>query len=515
MTFVYSFVLLFLVLIPFVYKVLLRHELKRKAQLLTLSLAMLIIALSKPALQQTLKDVKYQGTEIIIAIDLSASMQAKDISPSRLGYIKEQLTELFSHEIKDKIALIGFTSSAIILSPMTNDVALLQSVVKRLKHHNIISKSTHIMPVLELSKDLSLIKHPNILLLSDGGEENFSHAINWCKENPISLYTLGVATKQGATLEQEDGSVLRTIKNEIVVSALNPKLEQLAQHCGGENFGVSTSLETVVQTIHEHSKEQFSSTQKQYQSTQLFYAFIALSLVLFLVAVTSLVQMLPVLVVMMAFGLPNHAQAKVLDFYHIKQANSAYKNKDYTQALEQYDAVDTLSWELLFNKADTLYRLGKFDKAIYTYKNIQTTNPKIKAIIYFNMGNAYTKRFMYENATEMYIKCLQLRHDTKCEDNLLQVFTLKNEKARPNHHQNDTWASDKEEAKASAKGKKKKGKSGSSQLQAGNAKQGAGSSKTNSKKHKTKIKKQSRSQGMSSKQFELINKGVADEKKPW
>ena len=100
---------------------------KRKIMLLSFVLFLIVLAFSRPVLSQRLGEVTSLGTEIVIGIDLSASMQAKDILPSRSEKASELLHTLVSSSKQDKFAILGFTSSAIILSTI---LALLNSFAR-------------------------------------------------------------------------------------------------------------------------------------------------------------------------------------------------------------------------------------------------------------------------------------------------------------------------------------------------------------------------------------------------
>ena len=98
---------------------------KRKVMLLSFVFFLMLMAFARPVLPQKLADVKTIGTEIVVAVDISASMHAKDILPNRGAFAAKLVHELVASSEHDKFAILGFTSSAIILSTMTDDKTLL------------------------------------------------------------------------------------------------------------------------------------------------------------------------------------------------------------------------------------------------------------------------------------------------------------------------------------------------------------------------------------------------------
>ena len=86
---------------------------------LALVLALMIIALSRPAMERQAVEKRMEGVAAVIALDLSYSMQAKDIAPSRFLAAKETIAKLVAQTPQNRYALFGFTTNALILSPFT------------------------------------------------------------------------------------------------------------------------------------------------------------------------------------------------------------------------------------------------------------------------------------------------------------------------------------------------------------------------------------------------------------
>ncbi len=101
---------------------------KRKLKILLEILVVILctFALARPQMGQSQQKVKSEGIELIVALDVSNSMMAEDIKPNRLEHAKNEIGRLMSKLAGDKIGLVAFAGSAVLLSPMTNDYSSLQ-----------------------------------------------------------------------------------------------------------------------------------------------------------------------------------------------------------------------------------------------------------------------------------------------------------------------------------------------------------------------------------------------------
>ncbi|MDD3598421.1 VWA domain-containing protein, partial [Sulfuricurvum sp.] len=139
---------------------------------LLVTVALLILALARPVVVQKPVNVEQKGSDVILAVDLSYSMRATDIVPSRLEAAKRILSEIVRKDQIDRFGVIGFTTNAIVLSPLTKDKELLEHLFNGLDESQIMTKGTNIMSALELARKMSHAAHPVVILLTDGGDES-------------------------------------------------------------------------------------------------------------------------------------------------------------------------------------------------------------------------------------------------------------------------------------------------------------------------------------------------------
>ena len=483
---------------------------KRKILLLSFVLFLIVLAFSRPVLSQRLGDVTSLGTEIVIGVDLSASMQATDIEPSRADKASELLHQLVSSSKQDKFAVLGFTSSTIILSTMTDDKTLLFELFGRLNRNNIVSKSTKLHSVFELANQLSLLDTKQLVLFTDGSEGNLAAESEFARENNIRVYCVGIATASGSSLYDKSGEIIVDTKGDIVISSLNDELKQLSQATGGKFFSYEDDMSDILETIHEDAQMQIGHAQ-EITYIELFYFPLLMAIILFMIASTS---MLGRYIAVMALLLPLHdAKAGVLDFYHISSASKEYQAKDYNQSAYNFQALGDKSWQSLLNTGTAFYKAENYPKARAYFLRIKTKDRALKARLFYNIANSYAKEYYFKKARAYYRKSLRLQESKESLENLLTVAFLEDKKEMLTGQQEAQAKDEAQEQSMSASESKSRSKS--SKQQSSSSTSGAGKSKAKNESKKSLPSRKKVKVGLSSKQYEMINKGSYNEQNPW
>jgi Ca-activated chloride channel homolog len=220
--------------------------------------ALIIIALLGPSFGNDSKEVKSVGKDIMIAIDLSNSMNAIDIQPSRLEKVKFEMANIVEEFNSDRIGLIIFSSEAFVQCPLTYDQSALNLFIETLNSRLVPNTGTDFGPALSLAlekldTDESTIdsKAKIIILISDGedfGDET-SNVRKEIRDRGIKLFTLGVGTTQGSKIKVGKGFKQDRSGND-VVSKLNRKsLKELAARTGGNYFEINQRQNDVSRLI--------------------------------------------------------------------------------------------------------------------------------------------------------------------------------------------------------------------------------------------------------------------------
>lgn len=204
-----------------------------RSGMLAAASAFVVVALARPALPQAPVDVERRGGDIVFAVDISRSMQAADIAPSRLDAAKALLAETVRSDDRNRFGVIAFTTNPIILSPLTGDDELLLHLFSGLDTSIVMTRGTRIGDALKLARKLSKAPRPVVVLLTDGGDESdYAKEAAWAKEHGLIVDVVMLATSAGSTLE-EGGKLLRDDAGGIVVTARNGAVAALADATGG------------------------------------------------------------------------------------------------------------------------------------------------------------------------------------------------------------------------------------------------------------------------------------------
>tara|TARA_B100000242_G_scaffold281_1_gene225 strand:- start:1544 stop:2542 length:999 start_codon:yes stop_codon:yes gene_type:complete len=167
-----------------------------------ISLVLIITALARPQVIDTSTRVKTNsGVDIIMAIDVSASMLAKDLKPNRLDALKNVADEFIKNRITDRIGLVEYAGESYTKTPLTTDKSITLRSLREIKYNNIIEGGTAIGMGLATSvnriKD-SKAKSKVIILLTDGvnnaGFIDPITAAELAKEFQIKIYSIGLGT---------------------------------------------------------------------------------------------------------------------------------------------------------------------------------------------------------------------------------------------------------------------------------------------------------------------------------
>ncbi len=266
-----------------------------KIGLRTLYFLLFLVALLGPLMGKATKEIQAVGKDIFILVDLSQSMNASDVQPSRLEKIKYELKDIIKAFNSDRIGLIIFSSEAFIQSPLTYDQSALRMFIDALNTSLVPNSGTDFTPPLRLALDKfeqdeenpSQQKSKVLLLISDGEDfgDNTSTIAEKIQESGIRLFTLGVGTEQGSQLVVR--GVPKTDRSgNVVVSKLEPRaLQQLASQTSGQYFEISDKQddsERLISSIGQIEGELRDSRQVDASANKYFY-FLLLGVSLFLV----------------------------------------------------------------------------------------------------------------------------------------------------------------------------------------------------------------------------------------
>ncbi len=217
----------------------------------SLYFGLIIVALLGPSFGDTSREIKTVGKDIFVCIDLSQSMNAMDVQPSRLSKVKFELKNIVEAFNSDRIGLIMFSSEAYLQCPLTYDNNALNLFIQTLNTEMVPNYGTDFGPPLEMALDkftdedtiVTRSKAKIVILISDGEDfgDNTSQIAEDLEGDGISLFTLGVGTKQGSKIPIRTGFKLDKNGNEVVSKLNSRSLEELADDTDGDYFEINES----------------------------------------------------------------------------------------------------------------------------------------------------------------------------------------------------------------------------------------------------------------------------------
>lgn len=234
-----------------------------KLVLRTLAVTLIIIAILGPTYGDSKKEIKSVGKDIMMCVDLSKSMDAFDIQPTRLEKIKFELKKIVAAFNSDRLGLVIFSSEAFMQCPLTYDQNALNLFIETMNTNLVPASGTDFGPPLKMA--LSKMtdessggdqKSKVIVLISDGedfGEETDEIA-RQVEDDGIRLFALGVGTEKGSQIAASKGFKTDQ-KGNVVVSKLNPaSLKELANKTDGQYFEINESRNDVNRLINAINK---------------------------------------------------------------------------------------------------------------------------------------------------------------------------------------------------------------------------------------------------------------------
>lgn len=214
-------------------------NLRFKLLLLLGGMALGIIALSQPRMGFQWEEVQHSGFDIILAVDVSRSMLAEDISPNRLTRAKREVIDLLSMLQGDRVGLVVFAGIGFTQSPLTVDYKAIEIFLDTLDTELIPVPGTAIAHALQTSMQAFSDSHRNskaIILITDGEDHSGELQIveKQAREAGVKIFVIGIGKTEGVPIPNLQGGFLKNKKGELVMSKLNEAaLKELALSTGG------------------------------------------------------------------------------------------------------------------------------------------------------------------------------------------------------------------------------------------------------------------------------------------
>ena len=225
--------------------------------LLLSAITILIFMIARPQVGSKISHEKREGIEVLIALDISNSMLAQDVIPSRLEKSKLLIEDLVDHFTNDKVGLVVFAGDAFVQLPITNDYVSAKMFLQNINPSLITTQGTDLARAISLSQScFTQREHIGraIIVITDG-EDHEGGALEAARvayKKGINVFILGVGTSKGAPIPDGNGGYLKDNSGQTVLSALN---EQMCQQVAKAGNGVYIHVDNTSDAQEKLNKE--------------------------------------------------------------------------------------------------------------------------------------------------------------------------------------------------------------------------------------------------------------------
>jgi len=431
-----------------------------------------IFVLARPQFGSKLEKVKRKGVEIMVCMDVSNSMLAQDVTPSRLDKAKQMLSKLTDGFSDDKLGLIVFAGDAFTQIPITSDYLSAKMFLSSISPSMVSSQGTAIGAAINLavrSFTPSKTSAKTILLITDG--ENFEDdavgAAKTALEKGISVNLVGMGLTKGAPVPVDgNNNYMKDNEGNVVISKLNEKMcKEIA--AAGQGLYVradntSKAFRAVQSQIDKMNKTELESkVYSEYNEQFVIFAWVALILLLIDLLIldkkNKLFRKIRLFSCLLLFVWGGQATfAQKAERKHVREGNELYTNEKYTESEIEYRKsleVNPRSIEGTFNLGNALYKQKKYPEAAEQYQLLAGQAERLKekpegvqrlSQIYHNMGNIFMQQKKYPNSIKMYEASLRLNPtDDETRYNLALAQKLLKDQQKKDQSKKDNKDKDK------------------------------------------------------------------------
>ncbi len=378
--------------------------------LISLISVLSIIALAGPTWERIEQPSFRTDQSLVIALDLSRSMNAQDITPNRLTRAKLKILDILERRQGAQVALIVYSANAFTVTPLTSDTDTIIALINSIDTSIMPSRGSY--PALAIDKGLQLLNQASvsngeIILVTDGGitSDSFSSAQK-LRDEGYRLSALGIGSMNGAPIPKETGGFITDSTGQITISRLEvDDLKDLVEIGGGSYTSITSNdqdIDTLLLEVYSAVRESDDSvTTDQWKEFGPW-------LLLIVVPFGSLLFRKGWVFVFLLTIMPIDNSVYALDWNDLwktrdQQAKEAMESGDYDKAIELFEDSEWLAAahykagnyrqsangynnnsniDHLYNHANSLAKIGQFEEAIENYEKVIAEEPNAEDALY-------------------------------------------------------------------------------------------------------------------------------------
>lgn len=399
------------------------------------SCLLVIFALAGPTWERLPSPVFRNDAALVIALDLSRSMDSTDIKPSRISRARFKIADILKQRKDGQTALLVYAGDAFIVTPLTEDSETIDSQLSALTTKIMPSQGSNTVAALEKAVELlkqAGLQSGEILLITDGVDYDATvEAVESLSGYQLSI--LGIGTEKGAPVTAPKGGFLKDAEGNIVIPKLNSQeLSRLAKK-GNGLYKVGSSDDSDIEALLNQMNNPLEKTGNLDNNLFIDQWDEKGPWLLLLVIPFAALSFRKGLIVALVCLLPFPETSYALEWNDLwktsdQRAQQAFKQENYQQAAEQFDNPQ---W-----KAAAHYKSGDYQQTLESLENDQSASG------HYNKANALAQSGKLQKAIEAYEEALEL--EPKNED--AQYNKKKVEKALEKQQQNQQQDKDKKDS---------------------------------------------------------------------
>jgi Ca-activated chloride channel family protein len=367
-----------------------------------------VLALAGPTWSRIPQPVYRADISRVLVLDLSQSMDAPDLKPSRLTRAKHKILDFLEQNREGQVGLIVYAAEPYVVSPLTEDGDTIAAMVPTLKTDLMPVQGSRLSAALQKAGQILAqagVPHGEIIIITDEVRDQAAiEAARILHENGRKISVLGVGTTEGAPIPMKNGGFMKDSSGAIVIPRFDPaQLEQLASAGGGAYHQLTVDDRDLKAVLTASASKRIDTAVEKSQRTTdvwreegpwLLVVLLPLAALAFRrgwLGIIALLFFLPVPHSAYAFGWDDlwlrkdqqaaeqmaedkPAQAAELFQDPAWKGTASYRAGKYEQAVQEFSQVDTP--EANYNKGNALARLGKLQEAIDAYNQALKQDPK-------------------------------------------------------------------------------------------------------------------------------------------
>lgn len=369
--------------------------------------ACIVLALANPRWSYTDIDAFNPTASMVVLLDLSATMNATDIAPSRIGRARQYIEDLINNSNGLKIGLIGFAGQAHLISPITDDINTIKNYLPALDTDLTDKQGNSFQSALLMADDL-LAAEPGdkktVLLVSDGNfAGDFYNQISILSLHKIQLHVVGIGSTTGAPFRNNQGQIQKK-QGKVITSKLDEeKLQEIARIGQGIYTTPSVSdhgLKAILSRAEQRTQEGVVAGKIRQWEDRYYLFLIPAAGILFYLMRARVIYFAIIAIALQ--GTSFSVKANVVSDLFLnsdQKGQKSYIDGDFKGAAERFNDP--------YHKGVALYRAGEYSLAEEQFMQ-EPQRPEIQLSARYNAGNAQMQQKKWRAAIDSYEEVLKV-----------------------------------------------------------------------------------------------------------